>query len=97
MRYAVQFIPCHDGGYRRLTMELWASLIDGAFIEPADGYYAWEQRGTGPKQPWFVTRRDGAFKASLRRAGYVTRDARMVEHKKIGLHKARRTTQFSKR
>jgi len=40
---------------------------------------------------------DGEMKAALRRAGYVTRDARMVERKKIGLHKARRATQFSKR
>ncbi|WP_435104962.1 30S ribosomal protein S9 [Arhodomonas sp. AD133] len=40
---------------------------------------------------------DGEFKPSLRRAGYVTRDDRMVERKKIGLHKARRATQFSKR
>ncbi|MGD8709989.1 MAG: 30S ribosomal protein S9 [Ectothiorhodospiraceae bacterium] len=37
------------------------------------------------------------MKPALRRAGYVTRDARMVERKKIGLHKARRATQFSKR
>ena len=40
---------------------------------------------------------DEEFKPSLRKAGYVTRDARMVERKKIGLHKARRATQFSKR
>lgn len=37
------------------------------------------------------------WKSSLRRAGFVTRDARMVERKKVGLHKARRATQFSKR
>ena len=40
---------------------------------------------------------DEELKAGLRKAGYVTRDARMVERKKIGLHKARRATQFSKR
>lgn len=40
---------------------------------------------------------DEELKAPLRRAGFVTRDARMVERKKIGLHKARRATQFSKR
>ena len=34
---------------------------------------------------------------SLRKAGFVTRDAREVERKKVGLHKARRATQFSKR
>lgn len=40
---------------------------------------------------------DGELRGSLRKAGFVTRDARMVERKKIGLHKARRATQFSKR
>ncbi len=44
-----------------------------------------------------LIRYDEDLKARLRRAGYVTRDARMVERKKIGLHKARRSTQFSKR
>ncbi len=33
----------------------------------------------------------------LRKAGLLTRDAREVERKKVGLHKARRATQFSKR
>lgn len=37
------------------------------------------------------------FRAPLREAGYVTRDAREVERKKIGLRKARRRPQFSKR
>jgi small subunit ribosomal protein S9 len=37
------------------------------------------------------------FRSPLRRAGFVTRDARQVERKKIGLHKARRAPQFSKR
>ncbi len=40
---------------------------------------------------------DETLKASLRRAGFMTRDAREVERKKVGLHKARRATQFSKR
>lgn len=40
---------------------------------------------------------DSAIKRSLRRAGYLTRDAREVERKKVGLHKARRGTQYSKR
>lgn len=44
-----------------------------------------------------LVRYDEQSKSTLRRAGYVTRDARMVERKKIGLHKARRATQFSKR
>lgn len=37
------------------------------------------------------------FRLPLRQAGFLTRDAREVERKKIGLHKARRATQFSKR
>ncbi|GAB3340281.1 MULTISPECIES: 30S ribosomal protein S9 [Chromohalobacter] len=37
------------------------------------------------------------FRRPLRDAGYVTRDARQVERKKIGLRKARRRPQFSKR
>ena len=40
---------------------------------------------------------DEELKSSLRKAGYVTRDSREVERKKVGLHKARRATQFSKR
>ncbi|GAB4188166.1 MAG: 30S ribosomal protein S9 [Wenzhouxiangellaceae bacterium] len=40
---------------------------------------------------------DEELRASLRKAGYVTRDAREVERKKVGLHKARRATQYSKR
>jgi small subunit ribosomal protein S9 len=40
---------------------------------------------------------DEALKMPLRKAGFVTRDAREVERKKVGLHKARRATQFSKR
>ncbi|MCP1673009.1 small subunit ribosomal protein S9 [Natronocella acetinitrilica] len=40
---------------------------------------------------------DENLRGVLRKAGFVTRDARMVERKKVGLHKARRATQFSKR
>jgi small subunit ribosomal protein S9 len=40
---------------------------------------------------------DEAMRVPLRRAGYVTRDSRQVERKKVGLHKARRAQQFSKR
>ena len=40
---------------------------------------------------------DEALRPSLRKAGFVTRDAREVERKKVGLRKARRATQFSKR
>ena len=37
------------------------------------------------------------YRAPLRRAGFLTRDPRMVERKKYGLHKARKRPQFSKR
>ncbi|GAB4397713.1 MAG: 30S ribosomal protein S9 [Rhodoferax sp.] len=40
---------------------------------------------------------DASLKPELSRAGYVTRDAREVERKKVGLHGARRRKQFSKR
>ena len=40
---------------------------------------------------------DVALKGALKSAGYVTRDAREVERKKVGFRKARRRKQFSKR
>jgi small subunit ribosomal protein S9 len=40
---------------------------------------------------------DETLKVELRKAGFMTRDAREVERKKVGLHKARRASQFSKR
>lgn len=40
---------------------------------------------------------DETLRAPLRRAGFVTRDAREVERKKVGLHKARKRPQYSKR
>ncbi len=40
---------------------------------------------------------DETLRGDLRRAGYVTRDSREVERKKVGLHKARKATQYSKR
>ena len=44
-----------------------------------------------------LTEYDENLKSPLRKAGFMTRDAREVERKKVGLHKARRATQFSKR
>ena len=44
-----------------------------------------------------IIKHDGELRLPLRRAGFVTRDAREVERKKVGLHKARRAPQFSKR
>lgn len=40
---------------------------------------------------------DESLRKPLRKAGYVTRDARAVERKKVGLHKARKRPQYSKR
>jgi small subunit ribosomal protein S9 len=40
---------------------------------------------------------DDTLKPALSKAGFVTRDAREVERKKVGFHKARRRKQFSKR
>ena len=40
---------------------------------------------------------DESLRSGLRKAGFVTRDAREVERKKVGLRKARRATQYSKR
>ena len=40
---------------------------------------------------------DANLRPTLREAGFVTRDARQVERKKIGLHKARKRPQYSKR
>ena len=40
---------------------------------------------------------DATLKPALSKAGFVTRDAREVERKKVGFHKARRRKQFSKR
>ncbi len=40
---------------------------------------------------------DEDMRGKLKKSGYLTRDSRMVERKKYGRHKARRSTQFSKR
>ena len=40
---------------------------------------------------------DEELRSPLRKAGFLTRDARQVERKKVGLHKARKRPQFSKR
>jgi small subunit ribosomal protein S9 len=40
---------------------------------------------------------DETLRPALRKAGYVTRDSRVVERKKVGLHKARKRPQYSKR
>jgi small subunit ribosomal protein S9 len=40
---------------------------------------------------------DELLRSPLRKAGFVTRDSRIVERKKVGLHKARKRPQYSKR
>ncbi|MDE0977907.1 MAG: 30S ribosomal protein S9 [Arenicellales bacterium] len=40
---------------------------------------------------------DETLRGPLRKAGFVTRDSRKVERKKVGLHKARKAPQYSKR
>ncbi len=44
-----------------------------------------------------LTAYDESLRSPLRKAGFLTRDARKVERKKVGLHKARKRPQFSKR
>ena len=44
-----------------------------------------------------LIRYDEGLRKTLRQAGFVTRDAREVERKKVGLHKARKRPQYSKR
>lgn len=44
-----------------------------------------------------LTEYDEGMRQTLRKAGYLTRDAREVERKKVGLRKARKATQYSKR
>lgn len=44
-----------------------------------------------------LLRADAELRPSLKKAGFLTRDPRMVERKKYGLHKARKAPQFSKR
>ena len=44
-----------------------------------------------------LVRYNEELRSPLRRAGFLTRDARAVERKKVGLHKARKRPQFSKR
>lgn len=44
-----------------------------------------------------LVKHDESLRSDMRRAGFLTRDAREVERKKIGLHKARKRPQFSKR
>jgi len=44
-----------------------------------------------------LTKYDPGLRGVLKRSGFITRDARKVERKKVGLHKARKAPQYSKR
>ncbi len=44
-----------------------------------------------------LTGYDESLRSPLRKAGFLTRDARAVERKKVGMHKARKRPQYSKR
>ncbi len=44
-----------------------------------------------------LVERDETLRSPMRQAGFLTRDARQVERKKVGLHKARKRPQYSKR
>ena len=44
-----------------------------------------------------LTQYDESLQSTMRKAGFLTRDAREVERKKVGLHKARKRPQYSKR
>ncbi len=63
-------------------------------------------KGGGPSGPAGAIRQgltralmtyDETLRPALRKAGFVTRDSRVVERKKVGLHKARKRPQYSKR
>jgi len=44
-----------------------------------------------------LEKKNSEFRGALKSAGYLTRDSRKVERKKVGLRKARKAPQFSKR
>jgi len=58
---------------------------------------AYDEEGTGSTGGSISAASGLSWRKILRRAGFVTRDPRVVERKKIGLHKARKAPQYSKR
>jgi len=67
--------------------------------KPVDEFFGRETGRMVVRQPLSraLIEYDAALKGALSAAGLVTRDAREVERKKVGLHKARRRKQYSKR
>ncbi len=66
--------------------------ISRALLKYEQGEEDWEEGGEDGEGT-----NAGPIKKALRKAGYLTRDAREVERKKVGLHGARKGTQYSKR
>ena len=66
---------------------------------PLHVFYGRETARMIVRQPLVVAEADydEGLRKTLRKAGFVTRDAREVERKKVGLRKARRRPQYSKR
>jgi small subunit ribosomal protein S9 len=72
---------------------------------PLEEYFGREVAKILVKQPLklldcdlkFDFKKNGEFRGALKSAGYLTRDSRKVERKKVGLRKARKAPQFSKR
>ncbi len=58
---------------------------------------AYDEEGTTGGTEGGTTGGASSFRVLLRAKGLLTRDARVVERKKVGLHKARKATQYSKR
>ena len=59
---------------------------------------AWGKEGAKDRTHWFnMVAFDEELRGTLKKAGYLTRDSRMVERKKYGLRGARRRFQYSKR
>ena len=62
-----------------------------------DDYFGLDTLKTIVRQPLVLTETDENLRATLKKAGFLTRDPRMKERKKYGLKAARRAPQFSKR
>jgi len=87
---------------------LWHRVVATAPLKTAEveGQYDLRVHGGGPSGQAGAIRHGVAralvevnpdLRVPLKRAGFLTRDARIVERKKAGLHKARKAPQFSKR
>lgn len=71
------------------TYDVWVSVIGGGVTGQSGAVSLGLARALKSENP--------SFEHVLREQGLLTRDSRMIERKKYGLHKARRSTQFSKR